>query len=1222
MKKSILVLALAALASGARAGEVSAEQACAAVEAWRVSNGATFGDLGAAVSATPMRDTDGVLLWYVVSTANGGTVVTAGDDRVEPILAVLPKEDFGGVIPERHPLHGFMRMDIRGRLQASVIAPTAPSAGGASLLSVAPAQKTLSADALAAQARWGRLAGSGAVLQAAGSSRPAMIFGYLPGFSDGTLTHWNQGSSTQSQGEALYNYYTPSHYVCGCVATAGAAILQYFNVTNGPVAYTNACTFNASKTNLVTIGGHYDWSILPKGMGGKASNPIELLTDEQRELLGRVAYDVGVCVGMGYDANGTGSGAMESALAKVFKENFGFATAEHVAFEGDKKEAAFYDRFIYNQLRCGAPVGLGIAGPAGGHSVLAVGYGEDFAGTPYTRVFMGWGGSGDAWYNLPNITGYPYLLDVITQLSLDGNCVPVCGRAVVPMTTAPSVEHSADGLVGAALVPVEVSCGDVSVTTYTGANGCFGVRVPAETAGTVKCGGQEVAFGPEAETEEGEEDGEESGEEEGGEELSPLEEAYGLLPETMTIKFDVGSVVPTYHTPSAALSIANRRTTDYPSGRMVLLVSGRQGDETTAAFMEVLAKSIDPETFNQNFVLYYSDYDTDGYGFFNIYPAVAAFNPAVFDPERGWAAFNGCIGSITTGEVPTEEEMTAFVTGVCSTWSRLTGDLVLNISSVTEGDYDALAGAAPAADFSPALGLMTTLTNGEAVVATVAPVCTNLTEGVVSKCIGWQCFQGADVTAAALQRESDLRAYVTETDPMELAVELHRNTDLLEELLELGLVEIVEVGGVEAAVAVDPLPDSIYTPIAEGTGATAEFEMAYPEMSLVWKWEDEAYRVTAEAHREGGMPGDGYGTVDFDEDWVKPGTELTITGTGALVGGGQKALTELKGWTGYNPDEGDVRDGCTLTITVSRPRKVAAIFTKGTTLPSDTPRFGVAVDAVPAELKAQEGFPLPKFGSSELVYGDNAELLFKGQQGAVTLAATSFTDSTGGVWRCVGWQAGSGDIAETGSVARVSFTATQDSAVTFVWEVGEAEDDEPLDLELKWSDGLDNLASGDDAPAGQNVLVAKSALPKNFDLSKYSPADVKNSLRGWTVTGLKLDTTGNLVAVLATNDAVLVPMGVASASPISIASNADGTVTVSSTVANAAKGFWYSLYAADDLMGPWAVVKSGFETGDPSVQAAADASESNALELAIVVDPTSSKKFYKLVVTEKDPTKE
>ena len=86
---------------------------------------------------------------------------------------------------------------------------------------------------------------------------------------------------------------------------------------------------------------------------------------------------------------------------------------------------------------------------------------------------------------------------------------------------------------------------------------------------------------------------------------------------------------------------------------------------------------------------------------------------------------------------------------------------------------------------------------------------------------------------------------------------------------------------------------------------------------------------------------------------------------------------------------------------------------------------------------------------------------------------------------------------------------------------------------------------------------------------------------------------------------------------LTIYANDDGTLTVEAKVANGHKGYYYSLYAANELSGPWATVEkmqAGYE-GDGLVYATAD----GEVDLAITFDPDEAKKFYKVVVDKEDP---
>ena len=82
-------------------------------------------------------------------------------------------------------------------------------------------------------------------------------------------------------------------------------------------------------------------------------------------------------------------------------------------------------------------------------------------------------------------------------------------------------------------------------------------------------------------------------------------------------------------------------------------------------------------------------------------------------------------------------------------------------------------------------------------------------------------------------------------------------------------------------------------------------------------------------------------------------------------------------------------------------------------------------------------------------------------------------------------------------------------------------------------------------------------------------------------------------------------------------SNGDGTLTVKADVANGVRGFWYTLYAADELGGAWSPVAAGAGiAGEPSLQAKVDDAPASP---SITLSPTDAKKFYKLVVTDVKP---
>ena len=500
--KTALFAAVLAAAMVVSASETTSSMAVAAANAWASANAQAFAPSGSAAEAIAERDPDGSLLWWVVPFSGGGAVVVAPDTRIEPVIAALPS--YGGPLPEKHPLRVLLTFDLQNRLK--LVKGVQEASAGRRLKSSGGSADSPNADvvqsAAEAKAKWGELVPTGPVrlkanptypLPITGAANPAYVIGMCPGFEyGGVLTHWNQSYSPYSSEPDgnCYNYYTPRHAVCGCVATAGAAVMQFFGNTGPTFNVTNICTWGdpmitpgyyyAAPFTMVGATNAYDWSILPVSMGGQGDFDGGALTKEQVELLGRATYDMGVGVSMAWAMDGMESGAVTADLAAAFRRYYGFKDARGVFVGVPPEDDEYYeaaspayidsygvynDRLLYAQLRNNIPVPLGIRTKdlESGHAVVAVGYGRDFLGTSYTRVFMGWAGSSDAWYCLPAIDSFRVVNQYITMIGKDDRkTMPVVGRVV---------NESGEGAAFA-----EIDVGGVT-NVFTDANGYWATRI-------------------------------------------------------------------------------------------------------------------------------------------------------------------------------------------------------------------------------------------------------------------------------------------------------------------------------------------------------------------------------------------------------------------------------------------------------------------------------------------------------------------------------------------------------------------------------------------------------------------------------------------------------------------------------------------------------------------------------------------------------------------------
>lgn len=249
-------------------------------------------------------------------------------------------------------------------------------------------------------------------------------------------TRWNQDSVG---GNYCYNYYTPNHYVCGCVATAGAQIMYYHHAPTKTLASKNfTCFLNGSATTLATKGGTYDWDNMVEVPSG--SN----LTDEKRQAIGKLTYDVGVACNMQYASGGSGTGGY--VLANALKTYFGYANAApfmiYDSTLGDVVNASpeVLKSVIIPNMDAKLPVLIGINSASEGHAVVVDGYGYDNDDLAI-HVNMGWSGSYDAWYIPPNIERFTAITTFVANIYPTGaaNGVICSGKVLNAKTGEPMV---------------------------------------------------------------------------------------------------------------------------------------------------------------------------------------------------------------------------------------------------------------------------------------------------------------------------------------------------------------------------------------------------------------------------------------------------------------------------------------------------------------------------------------------------------------------------------------------------------------------------------------------------------------------------------------------------------------------------------------------------------------------------------------------------------------
>ena len=197
---------------------------------------------------------------------------------------------------------------------------------------------------------------------------------------------WNQ--------MAPFNKYTPSNYVTGCVATAGAIVMKHHGY---PAKGTGSHSYTWNGKTLTANFGHdYDWASMPVKYDGT--------NDADFDGVARLMADLGVAVEMNYakDSSGSYIGDLVTALQKYY----GYSKLSHLMAIEDVGAEAWNGR-LREEIDANRPVLYAASDPArGGHAFVIDGYkDESFS------VNWGWGGYCDGFYQIgalnPESEGMP-----------------------------------------------------------------------------------------------------------------------------------------------------------------------------------------------------------------------------------------------------------------------------------------------------------------------------------------------------------------------------------------------------------------------------------------------------------------------------------------------------------------------------------------------------------------------------------------------------------------------------------------------------------------------------------------------------------------------------------------------------------------------------------------------------------------------------------------------
>jgi uncharacterized repeat protein (TIGR02543 family) len=387
--------------SGAAFGApVSADTATSAVQGWLHQDRQPLGgQLSAKIKNTEaVKDANGEFLYYVVHLDPSGFVVLPADDLAEPIVAFSATGSFNA--SSGSAMAALVNRDMPRRMARARAGSRAVSG-------------------LKSRVKWRAFL--------AGSPNPppdveengSIVVASQIRVAPFVQTLWSQTLDASLQ-DACYNYFTPpgpngdtNNYPCGCIATALAQEMFYFQYPNTGVGTGRFIITNngvAQTTQLLGgngTGGPYQWTNMPLSPNNPNTN--------QAMAIGYLTHDAGVAINMAYTSNNSAS---TTYLARqALRNTFKFANAAYYENEGSGITGPDLMNMINPNLDARLPVMLGVEYD-GGHSVVCDGYGYS-SSTLFHHLNLGFAGDDDIWYALPEVD----LVDVNADFTMVEACI-------------------------------------------------------------------------------------------------------------------------------------------------------------------------------------------------------------------------------------------------------------------------------------------------------------------------------------------------------------------------------------------------------------------------------------------------------------------------------------------------------------------------------------------------------------------------------------------------------------------------------------------------------------------------------------------------------------------------------------------------------------------------------------------------------------------------------